>query len=83
MNLHTDKRVFSDIVDAASDDTGIAEDIIEKDYYVTMVLKTVFDMDKDLVFKGGTSLSKAYHILHLKHNDNPRRQLPLRVALWL
>ena len=31
---------------------------IEKDYYVTMILKLLNKMNKNIVFKGGTSLSQ-------------------------
>ena len=38
---------------------------IEKDWWVTMVLKAVFSSEfaEYFVFKGGTSLSKAYHLI--------------------
>lgn len=63
MNLHIDRETFTDIIDTVSEETGIARDIIEKDYYVTMVLKEFFHDEQGLVFKGGTSLSKAYHLI--------------------
>ena len=37
--------------------------IIEKDYYVTLVLKEIATRNPDIVFKGGTSLSKCYKII--------------------
>jgi Nucleotidyl transferase AbiEii toxin, Type IV TA system len=43
---------------------GLANAIIEKDFWACWTLKRLFDLKKDdvpaLVFKGGTSLSKAY-----------------------
>lgn len=54
MNLHIDRETFTDIIDTVSEETGIARDIIEKDYYVTMVLKEFFHDEQGLVFKGGT-----------------------------
>ena len=39
---------------------GIAIDIVEKDYYVTMILNELTKRSDKVVFKGGTSISKAY-----------------------
>ena len=37
--------------------------IVEKDYYVSLLLKKISKMNPDLVFKGGTSLSKCYGLI--------------------
>lgn len=37
--------------------------IVEKDYYVTMILKRLSMECPECVFKGGTSLSKCYHVI--------------------
>lgn len=44
-----------------SEKTGMAVAAVEKDWWVVQVLATIFEMNvgKHLVFKGGTSLSKA------------------------
>jgi hypothetical protein len=44
---------------------------IEKDYWVTYALKNIFssDLAEKVVFKGGTSLSKAYGIIHRFSED--------------
>ena len=39
MYLHSDKDLFTEVITEANAQTGIAESIIEKDYYVTMILK--------------------------------------------
>jgi predicted nucleotidyltransferase component of viral defense system len=43
---------------------GVADTIIEKDFWVCWTLKRLFELQQDgtptLVFKGGTSLSKAF-----------------------
>lgn len=43
---------------------GVADTIIEKDFWVCWTLKRLFELQKDdaptLIFKGGTSLSKAF-----------------------
>ena len=64
MSLHTDKDAFMEIINATSEDLQIARDIIEKDYYVTMILREFFRKEEGLVFKGGTSLSKGYHLIN-------------------
>ena len=45
--------------------TRIAKKNIEKDWWVTQVLKAIFALPyaEHLSFKGGTSLSKCYHII--------------------
>ncbi len=69
MNLHTDKDAFMEIINATSEDLQIARDIIEKDYYVTMILREFFRKEEGLVFKGGTSLSKGYHLINRFSED--------------
>ncbi len=39
MYLHEDKETFKDIIEQVSDHTGRATAIIEKDYYVTLILR--------------------------------------------
>ena len=69
MRLHTDRQLFKDAINFASRPTtdgglGISPLFIEKDYWVSRSLKLMAEHDKDgrAVFKGGTSLSKAYGI---------------------
>ena len=60
MMLHEDKQSFADIVRTVSRAYMIAPALIEKDYYVTLLLKALKDKIDGLLFKGGTSLSKCY-----------------------
>ena len=61
MFLHKDDReLFHDVIVTVSDRMGVAIDIVEKDYYVTMILSELARYSDKVVFKGGTSLSKAY-----------------------
>ena len=52
---------------------GVANTIIEKDFWVCWTLKRLFDLPANraasLVFKGGTSLSKAYGIIRRFSED--------------
>ena len=44
---------------------GINQIAIEKDWWVTVTLKALFQTDcsESLIFKGGTSLSKSFNII--------------------
>lgn len=44
---------------------GISEIYIEKDYWIKLVLYTIYsnEIGKEVVFKGGTSLSKCSHLI--------------------
>lgn len=46
-----------------AEEKGIVENAIEKDYWVSMVLRSIFSLPyaDALVFKGGTSLSKGWY----------------------
>lgn len=64
MFLHEDPGLFRDIIEAASaSQNNRPISIIEKDYYVTMILKLLSEEAPGCVFKGGTSLSKCHHAI--------------------
>lgn len=64
MYLHKENReLFSDVITLVSERLGVAADIVEKDYYVTMILRLLSDAKYTFVFKGGTSLSKAFGVI--------------------
>ncbi len=63
MNLHHDKESFKELIIGAANELHIPANIIEKDYFVTLVLKELRTHLKDMVFKGGTSLTKCYRLL--------------------
>ena len=65
MNLHINKDLFRDAITASSQHMNIREVFIEKDYWVTYILKKISESDynKITVFKGGTALSKAYKLI--------------------
>jgi predicted nucleotidyltransferase component of viral defense system len=71
MILHKDSRFFGYAIRAASDYLKINEEFIEKDYWITFVLRCLSKSrhaDK-AVFKGGTSLSKAYGLINRFSED--------------
>ena len=63
MYLHNDKELFNDIISLTAERLGQAQDIVEKDYYVTIILRELADCDYPICFKGGTSLSKAFGVI--------------------
>lgn len=63
MFLHNDKNNFYEIIKLASRYFNVSPAIIEKDYYVTLILSKLEDQMPFLLFKGGTSLSKCYKII--------------------
>ncbi len=64
MNLHDNQKLFADAVLAAAQHLDINPIFVEKDYWITRSLKLMSEADPDgrAIFKGGTSLSKAYFI---------------------
>lgn len=69
MFLHNDKELFKDIITETASSLGIDPSIIEKDYYVTVFLKEIVNIQPDIVFKGGTSLSKCYKLINRFSED--------------
>lgn len=63
MYLHEDKDLFREAVMSAATALGQPVPIVEKDYYVTMILKLLSERAPACVFKGGTSLSKCHHAI--------------------
>lgn len=64
MFLHENLELFRDVISATSEDLGDVDfAIIEKDYYVTMILQLLAEKAMSCVFKGGTALSKCYKVI--------------------
>ena len=58
-----DKKVYFDV---AANELDVTPQLIEKDFWVCWILKTLFILPasgKHLTFKGGTSLSKCYNVI--------------------
>ncbi len=69
MTLHHDKELFRQIILFVSEDIGVQPGIIEKDYYVTAFLKLLIEKQPNIIFKGGTSLSKCYKLIQRFSED--------------
>lgn len=61
--LHNEKSLFEQVILRASEYLGVSEAIIEKDYYVTLFLRELVKTAPNIIFKGGTSLSKCHHLI--------------------
>lgn len=61
--LHENAELFKEVIYATSNALNKSLAIVEKDYYVTMILKQLEQKAPDCVFKGGTSLSKCFHAI--------------------
>ena len=71
MNLHNDTRLFRQAIQYTSDQIQIPAIYIEKDYWVTFALYIIANapIGKDVIFKGGTALSKCYKLIERFSED--------------
>lgn len=61
---------FAPTLDAAAEQLGISPTAIEKDYWVSEVLRVLgSNFGDDFIFKGGTSLSKGYRLVERFSED--------------
>lgn len=91
MKLHEDKKLFRQAIEFTAQQKEILPIYVEKDYWVTYVLDTIFKdgIGKDTVFKGGTALSKCYasierfsediDLVVLKRGDETGNQLSNKI----
>lgn len=65
MKLHRNEELFRDAVRITAQKMNLPTIYIEKDYWVTFALYEIFhsEIGKDIIFKGGTALSKCYRII--------------------
>jgi predicted nucleotidyltransferase component of viral defense system len=72
MILHRDTETFREYIIEATKYMSLTseyEEMIEKDYYVTYFLGEIAKKQLNLVFKGGTSLSKCHKIINRFSED--------------
>ncbi|MGQ0827904.1 MAG: nucleotidyl transferase AbiEii/AbiGii toxin family protein [Bacteroidota bacterium] len=69
--LKISKSKRTDRLNQASNNCGLSPIAIEKDWWVTMALKASFDLkySSQIVFKGGTSLSKGWDLIERFSED--------------
>lgn len=71
MTLHENSKLFNQAIRASAQRLDIRAVYVEKDYWVTVALKLIFENEvgKDVIFKGGTSLSKCYRLIERFSED--------------
>jgi len=71
MNLHISTKEFNEAVQLVSHETGISASFIQKDYWISLVLKRLSESKyvDSVVFKGGTSLSKGFKLINRFSED--------------
>ena len=71
MTLDNNTQQFSDAIRAASERLNIAAIYIEKDYWITKILQQLSRTPQanNIVWKGGTSLSKGYGLIDRFSSD--------------
>lgn len=71
MNLHLNGILLGELLEFAAKHHQINTSLVEKDYWVTYLLKQVYltDLRNYTYFKGGTSLSKAYGLINRFSED--------------
>jgi hypothetical protein len=71
MKLHQNISLFRDAVRVTAQQLNIPPEFVEKDYWITYGLFTIFnnEIGKDTVFKGGTALSKCYNMIERFSED--------------
>lgn len=65
------KKDKLNIFNQVSEKTGLPSSAVEKDWWVTLALNIIFSLSysKHIVFKGGTSLSKAWNLIERFSED--------------
>ena len=71
MKLHENITLFRQAVQFTADQMEIPAIYVEKDYWVTYALFTIFNAEigNDTVFKGGTALSKCFNMIERFSED--------------
>lgn len=67
MNLHENNELFSELITLTAQHFGMREIYVEKDYWLCVILKNLSNTKSEIfdqiVFKGGTALSKAHKLI--------------------
>jgi len=67
--IHENRDDFLNVLKQTSAQTGFVLPLIEKDYYLTLILSRLHELSSDLIFKGGTCLNKAYYSYYRLSED--------------
>src|SRR5699024_5113360 len=69
MKLHKNNALYRTIVAAAAEEFGIQESYIDKEYFVSLLLGNLAKNITNILFKGGTSLSKSFGVIDRYSED--------------
>lgn len=67
--IHKNKEEFIKILERAVKKKAFLLPLMEKDYYLTLVLSRAHELSEDLIFKGGTCLNKIYYSYYRLSED--------------
>ncbi|MDP2923113.1 MAG: nucleotidyl transferase AbiEii/AbiGii toxin family protein [Candidatus Omnitrophota bacterium] len=67
--IHENKEEFVKALERTSKKKGFLLPLIEKDYYLTLILSRASELSEDLIFKGGTCLNKVYYSYYRLSED--------------
>ncbi|MHB8279279.1 MAG: nucleotidyl transferase AbiEii/AbiGii toxin family protein [Candidatus Humimicrobiaceae bacterium] len=67
--IHNDKDKFSKLIDRIASQTGFYGPLMEKDYYLTLILSQINKLSENLLLKGGTCLNKIYYSYYRLSED--------------
>ena len=67
--LHKNRDEFVKTLERAAKQKGFLLPLLEKDYYLTLILSRVQELSGDLIFKGGTCLNKLYYAYYRLSED--------------
>lgn len=89
--MHQNRELFNTLMVKTANHLDIDVSYIEKDYLLTQFLYELSKLNPKIIFKGGTSLSKCYHVIQRfsediglnieydqKTNEGQRRRLKKR-----
>lgn len=63
MRLDECKNIFENSINKCANYFDIHREYVEKDYWLTLILKKIVSKNNNYVFKGGTSLSKCFNLI--------------------
>lgn len=71
MKLHYNQDDFINAIQLTSEELGMAPEFVEKDYWICQILQNLsrHELYGRIVWKGGTSLSKAYKLIKRFSSD--------------
>jgi len=67
--IHDNKDEFIKMIGQTAGQTGFPLELLEKDYYLTILLSKINNLSDNLLFKGGTCLNKIYYSYYRLSED--------------